>query len=65
MAQAKTAANKQKASVRMLDGKVVRPALFNGRAAGMGKYFAGEVEGKLVTDENGVPLKLKEIGQLV
>ena len=50
--------------VRKLDGQVVRSVLFNGKAAGMGKYFAAEVNGKLLMDEQGVPLKFNEVGNL-
>lgn len=56
---------------RMLNGKVVKPVLYNGRAYGHGCYYAGMVEGEnkeatywdnLVKDEDGRPLQLKEIG---
>ena len=50
--------------VRKLDVQVVRSVLFNGKAAGMGKYFAAEVNGKLLMDEQGVPLKFNEVGNL-
>jgi len=65
MAAPKTSAQKGFQRQRMLDGQPVKPVLYNGRAAGMGKYFTGEVGGKLICDDNGKPLPISEIGQLV
>lgn len=67
MAGAKTGGNKNTATlkIRKLDGKVVRAVLYNGRHSGNGKYFAGEVDGKLILNEAGVPIPLSEIGSLV
>lgn len=64
---AKTGAKKKNYTgrVRMLDGKVVKPVLYNGKSAGLGKYFAGAVNEQLVCDENGKPYYFREIGQLV
>lgn len=53
------------ARVRKLDGKVVKPCLFNGRAAGLGSYYAGEVDGKLVVDAGGRPVPFRKVGALV
>lgn len=66
MAGAKTGGNKNTVTLktRKLDGKVVKAVLYNGRANGNGKYFAGEVDGKLVLNEVGVPIPLREIGTL-
>lgn len=50
---------------RMLDGQPVRAVLYNGKSIGYGKYFAGEVGGKLVCDETGKPLPITDIGALV
>jgi hypothetical protein len=51
--------------VRMLNGEKVIAVLYNGKATGNGKYFTGEVNGKLVCDKNGKPIPLTEIGELV
>lgn len=66
MAGAKTGGNKNTATlkVRKLDGKVVRPVLYNGQGIGAGKYFTGEVDGKLVLNEAGLPIPLREIGNV-
>ena len=48
--------------LRRLNGKVVRPVLYNGRALGHGKYFAGEVDNQLVCDAQGKPFYFKTIG---
>jgi hypothetical protein len=42
-------------------GKLVRPVLYLGRAIGHGKYMAGEIEGKFVTDSAGRPIPYREI----
>lgn len=62
---AKTGANKNSNTlrVRKLNGKVVRPVLYNGRAIGHGSYLAGEVDNQLVMDGDR-PLPLREIGTL-
>lgn len=67
MAGAKTGANKKidGLKIRMLNGKKVVAVLYNGKAIGHGKYFTGEVEGKLVCDESGKPLPFRQIGDLV
>lgn len=52
------------ARVRKLDGKVVKACLYNGHAIGHGKYFAAEVEGKLVVDKNGKPVPFRSCGRL-
>lgn len=65
MAAPKSTAKKQEGQkVRMLDGKVVKPVLYIGRAVGHGKYFTGEVDGKLVCDDSGKPLPFRQIGEL-
>jgi hypothetical protein len=65
MAAPKTSAQKGIQRQRILDGQPVKAVLYNGRAAGMGKYFTGEVNGKLICDSQGRPLPISEIGQLV
>jgi len=67
MAGAKTGSNKKHTNqrTRMLDGKKVIAVLYNGRALGHGKYFTGEVDNKLICDDNGKPLPIKEIGNLI
>jgi len=76
MADAKVGSKKKGTQrVRMLDGKVVRPCLYNGRALGHGLYYAGYVEQAdkkgswpsdlFVYDENGKPRPYNEIGELV
>lgn len=52
------------ARIRMLNGVVVKPCFYNGTALGHGKYFTGEVNGKLVTDSTGKPLPFHSIGKL-
>jgi len=51
--------------VRMLDGEPVRPVLYNGRGIGHGKYFTGEVKGQVICNDKGVPMYLRDIGDLV
>lgn len=62
MASPKTSAQKGVQRVRKLDGQVVRPVLYNGRAVGHGKYFAAEVNGQLVLDESGKPEQYRQVG---
>lgn len=64
---AKTGGNKQRDGlrVRTLDGKKVVAVLYNGRGVGHGKYFAAEVEGKLICDDNGKPYPFTSVGDLV
>lgn len=50
--------------VRMYDGSVVRPVLYNGKNIGHGKYLAGEVQGELICDDAGVPYQYREVGQM-
>lgn len=50
--------------VRKLDGKIVKPALYNGIACGHGKYFAAMVEDKMLLDDNGKPRPFKSVGRL-
>lgn len=65
MAGAKTGIKKNTGQrVRMLNGKKVVAVLYNGRALGHGKYFAGEVDNKLICDENGKPFPIQEVGHL-
>lgn len=47
---------------RFYEGKEVRPVLYVGRHVGHGSFVAGSVDGKLVLDANGVPVKFKQIG---
>lgn len=47
---------------RMHNGKEVRPVLFVGRQVGQGKYMTGSVDGNLITDAKGVPVRLSRIG---
>ena len=65
MAAPKTAAQKGTQRQRMLNGEPVKAVLYNGKAVGLGKYFTGEVGGKLVCDDTGKPLPITDIGQLV
>jgi len=63
----KTAGSKKDSStlrVRKLDGKLVKIILYNGRAVGLGSYFAGTIDGEMVLDKNGVPRHYRDIGQL-
>jgi hypothetical protein len=65
MAAPKSSSDKVHGRLRKLNGKVVKPVLFNGRAVGGGKYMAGEVDGKLVMiDGTDIPAKLRSIGTL-
>jgi len=48
----------------MLDGKVVKNVLYNGKHADHGKYFAAEVDGVLLLDENGKPIPFRSTGKL-
>lgn len=74
MATAKTGSNKKSpGKVRMLDGKVVKIVLYNGKAVGLGKYYSGYVEtgdknamvsDMMILDENGKPKQFNEIGAL-
>ena len=64
MAAPKTQAQKGQQRTRKIDGQIVRPVLYNGRAVGHGKYLAGEVNGQLVLDESGRPLQYRILGQL-
>lgn len=65
MAAPKTAAQKGTQRQRMLDGQPVRAVLYNGKSIGHGKYFTGEVNGKLICDESGKPMPITDIGVLV
>lgn len=51
--------------VRMLDGKKVMPVLYNGRALGHGKYFAGAINEIMILDEQKKPVPYNKIGELV
>lgn len=64
MAAPKTQAQKGVQRVRKLNGQIIRPVLYNGRATGHGKYFAGEVNGQLVLDESGQPAQYRTLGTL-
>lgn len=61
MSTAKTASNKKGPQrVRKLNGELVKPCLYNGRAVGGGKYLAAmKVNGDLVLDEQGVPVQYR------
>lgn len=50
--------------VRKLDGKLVKPVLYNGRAVGHGKFFAASIDGELLLDETGKPIPIREVGAL-
>jgi hypothetical protein len=65
MAAPKAKAGNSSQKYRMLEGKPVKAVLFNGRAQGGGKYMTGEVDGKLVLDEQGQPEHYNKIGELV
>jgi hypothetical protein len=66
MAISKTAkaalGDKGAAGKRTYNGKEVRPVLYVGRQVGHGKYMAGSVDGALVTDAKGVPVRFSRIG---
>lgn len=64
MAAPKTQAQKGTQKVRKLNGQIIRPVLYNGRACGHGKYFAGEVNGQLVLDSTGRPEEYRTLGIL-
>lgn len=51
--------------IRVVDGKRVLPVLYNGRAVGHGKYFAASIDGQLMLDADGKPLKFRQVGELV
>lgn len=66
MAAAKTGSGKKLPQrIRKLGEKIVKITLYNGRGIGHGKYYAAEVDGRLVVDENGKPLPFRSVGQLV
>lgn len=50
--------------VRKLDGKVVKPVLYNGRGIGHGKYFAASIDGEMLLDEAGKPIPILQAGTL-
>lgn len=54
----------QRRRVRMLDGKEVKPVLYNGRGIGHGKYFAASIDGQLLCDKDGKPFLFREVGKL-
>lgn len=68
MAISKTAkaalGDKGAAGKRMHEGKEVRPVLYVGRQVGHGKYMAGSVDGKLLMDANGIPMRFSRIGSI-
>lgn len=68
MATSKTAkasmGDKGSSGKRFLNGKEVRPVLYVGRHVGHGSYVAGSIDGKLVMDDAGVPVKYKQIGRV-
>jgi hypothetical protein len=47
---------------RMHNGKEVRPVLYVGRQVGHGKYIAGSVDGALILDQKGIPVRFSRIG---
>lgn len=66
MAAPKSSQQKQAGQrTRLLDGKVVKAVLYNGRANGYGKFMAAEIDGKIVTDDTGCPLPFNQVGQVV
>ena len=52
--------------VRKLEDKVVKPVLFNGRSAGLGKYLAGSFDNgnTLIENQDGTPIPYYQIGIL-
>lgn len=50
--------------VRKLDGKIVKPVLYNGRYVGFGKYFAASIDGVMLLDEAGKPVPYQTCGAL-
>ena len=49
---------------RYVGDEVVVPTLYDGHNVGNGTYMTGMVNNKIVEDDNGRPLPLKEIGIL-
>ena len=49
---------------RYVGGDVVVPTLYDGHHSGHGIYMTGMVNNKVVNDNNGKPLLLREIGIL-
>ncbi len=49
---------------RMLNGKPVLAVKYYGSSCGYGNYLSGMVDGKLILDENGIPQKFYQIGEL-
>lgn len=49
---------------RFHNGFQVNPTMYNGRATGDGKYLTGSIKGEMVLDENGSPLRWRDIGYL-
>lgn len=68
MAVSKTAkaslGDKGSSGKRYLNGKEVRPVLYVGRHVGHGKYITGSVDGKLVLDAAGLPVRYNRIGRV-
>lgn len=68
MAAPKSSSQKNPGRIRKLGGDVVKQVLYNGRASGHGKYYAGYIGGvpseSLISDSNGKPLHFNLIGQL-
>lgn len=56
--------DKGEAGKRYLHGKEVRPIMYVGRSQGHGKYIAGTVDGQLVCDPTGKPIKFDRIGAI-
>lgn len=64
--KAKTAAGKKTQRVRMYEGKVVKPVLFDGKNTGLGKYMAASIDDVLVINpKTGKPYEYKSLGESV
>lgn len=63
---AKTGSGKKDAGrVRMLHGEKVIPVKWVGSAIGKGTYMTGKINNELVLADDGYPIPLKLIGELV
>jgi len=65
MGKVKENIKRQQPRFRMLGDKRVVPTQYHGKAVGKGNFMTGLVDGKLVVDENDVPIPLNKIGVLL
>lgn len=57
----KTANGKVPQKVRILNGKIIRPTLYDGS---YGKYMAATIEDKILYSDSGRPIEYKNAGVL-